>query len=213
VSPDNNEHLWCQSYVDLTCYKTSFNDPNSKKYVNWPGAESQAPLLPAYPPGSYNSNLVKLLRAGHKNVVMTKEEMDKICCWIDLFVPFKGSYTESVKASYEVTDYNYWEGNRRIAQKEDSTNVAEFIKVGQPNGSATGITKPGPSNLAKPSGNHLKTYKILSVGASGRLSGIGFDQQVRVYDVRGALVPLRLQNGRFYAPRVAPGQYVVVPVK
>jgi hypothetical protein len=213
VSPDNNEHLWCQSYVDLTCYKTSFNDPNSKKYVNWPGAESQAPLLPAYPPGSYNSNLVKLLRAGHKNVVMTKEEMDKICCWIDLFVPFKGSYTESVKASYEVTDYNYWEGNRRIAQKEDSTNVAEFIKVGQPNGSATGITKPGPSNLAKPSGNHLKTYKILSVGASGRLSGIGFDQQVRIYDVRGALVPLRLQNGRFYAPRVAPGQYVVVPVK
>jgi hypothetical protein len=144
---------------------------------------------------------------------MSNEEMEKICCWIDLFVPFKGSYTECVRS--EVADYNYWEGNRRIAQEEDSTIVAEFIKAGQPNGSMTGIAKPGPSSfqMTNPSGKQSKIYKILSVGASGRVSGAGFDQQVRVYDVRGALVPLRLQNGRFYAPRLAPGQYVVVHVK
>jgi hypothetical protein len=204
-------HAYNRSYLDLTEYSVPFG---STKWVKWMGAECASPLKPPYPVGAHSSPVVSLLETGHRGCVMTTEEMEKICCWIDLFIPFKGKYAEFLGDSGQASEYNYWANNRKFAEKEDSTNIVQFIQAGQPYGS-TGIANQGPSNFQRttPSGNRSKTYKILSVGASGRLSGTGFDKQVRVYDVRGALVPLQSKNGRFYATRVAPGQYVVVPVK
>jgi len=205
-------HAYYRSYIDLTEYSVNFG---STKWVKWLGAECASPLQQPYPAGAHTSPLVSILEAGHHGVAMTTEEMEKVCCWIDLFIPFKGRYEEFLSDSGEASEYNYWANNRKIAEKEDSTNIAQFINDGQPGGGPTGIAQPGPFSFQKtnPSGNRSKIYKILSVGASGRLSGAGFGEQVRVYDVRGVLVTLRSQNGRLYAPRTAPGQYVVVPVK
>lgn len=33
--------------------------------------------------------------AGHNGVKLSREEMDKLCCWIDLLVPYCGDYTEA----------------------------------------------------------------------------------------------------------------------
>jgi hypothetical protein len=54
-------------------------------------AES-APYLPALTLGSGASKLIQLLRQGHEDVQLTREEMIKISTWIDSNGQFYGSY-------------------------------------------------------------------------------------------------------------------------
>ena len=46
------------------------------------------PVVPAYAWGSPRSRLVDMLRAGHHDVKLTTEEMDRIVTWIDLNAPY-----------------------------------------------------------------------------------------------------------------------------
>jgi hypothetical protein len=135
----------CNSINDTTGYI------GSMKYVKWPGAESAAPLLAPYPIGAHTSPLVSLLEAGHRDDVMTKEEMEKICCWIDLQIPFKGDYAEFLANSRLVSEYNYWANNRKIAEAEDAANIVEFIKDGQPGSGGPIVSgRPGPFDSKEP---------------------------------------------------------------
>ena len=42
--------------------------------------------------GALASPLVLMLRAGHNDVQLSREDMRRICIWIDLNVPFYGVY-------------------------------------------------------------------------------------------------------------------------
>jgi hypothetical protein len=112
VTLNRSAYIYYQSYLDLTSYSSRFG---STKYVKWIGAESAPTLLAPYPDGAHTSPLVSLLEAGHRKVVMTKEEMEKICCWIDLQVPFQGNYTELISDSSSVSQYNIWANHRKTA--------------------------------------------------------------------------------------------------
>ena len=52
-------------------------------------------MLPPYFSGAAKSGLLPLLEQGHHDVELSREELDKIACWIDLNVPYCGDYTES----------------------------------------------------------------------------------------------------------------------
>ncbi len=63
--------------------------------VNWVSPQSSPPMLDPYHAGACKSGLIVLLEKGHNKVALSREEMDKIACWIDLQVPFCGDYLEA----------------------------------------------------------------------------------------------------------------------
>jgi hypothetical protein len=81
--------MWSDSYLALT----QNGQPN--KLVYWLNVQSIPPMLPPYFAGAAKSELITMLEKGHNNVKLTREEMEKLCCWIDLLVPYCGDYTEA----------------------------------------------------------------------------------------------------------------------
>jgi hypothetical protein len=81
------------------------------------------------------------MRGGH--VKLTKEEMDKLCAWIDLCIPYSGHYTEGMKptdsAAY-IARFNKTRGAHQIVEK---ANIESFINDGQ---YQVSVYKPGKKN-------------------------------------------------------------------
>jgi len=83
------KRYWSDSYLALT----QRGKPN--RLVQRLNAQSIPPMLPPYFAGSAKSGLIAMLTTGHNGVKLSREEMDKLCCWIDLLVPYCGDYTEA----------------------------------------------------------------------------------------------------------------------
>ncbi len=67
--------------------------------VNWLHVSSACAMLPPYAYGSTSSPLMDYLEPSHHGVQLTQEEKERVACWIDLNVPFSGSWME----------LNYWD--------------------------------------------------------------------------------------------------------
>lgn len=63
--------------------------------VNWIHPESMAAMLPPCVCGSMQSKLMDYLEPSHYGVRLTDAEQRTVACWIDLAVPFCGSYAEA----------------------------------------------------------------------------------------------------------------------
>ena len=86
---------FAQSYLELTNWGRVCYDHQSK-YLNWiPMAISFPPLLPPYYWGSTKSSLMNYLEPSHYNVQLTDREKQRVACWIDLCVPYCGSFMEA----------------------------------------------------------------------------------------------------------------------
>ena len=96
------------------------------KYLNWIGRWSVPVMIPPYSHGSSLSPLVSLLRKGHEKVKMTREEMDKIACWIDLALPHSGQWTEGMKPEDKKT-YMKVHQKRLDWEKQEALNIREYI--------------------------------------------------------------------------------------
>ncbi|MEI6654501.1 MAG: hypothetical protein WCP45_07010 [Verrucomicrobiota bacterium] len=84
-------------------------------------------MIPPYSHGSSLSPLVALLEKGHAKVTLTREEMDKLSCWIDLALPHSGTWTEGMTPGDEEIYQKVY--NRRLEwKKQDDLNVQEYIK-------------------------------------------------------------------------------------
>ena len=80
-----------QSYVALTA------KGQCTPLVNWIHPVSMATMLPPYACGSTQSKLMDYLEPSHYDVQVTDAERRIVACWIDLAVPFCGSYAEANK--------------------------------------------------------------------------------------------------------------------
>ncbi|NLS91430.1 MAG: hypothetical protein GXX96_04505 [Planctomycetaceae bacterium] len=67
--------------------------------INWLHVSSACAMLPPYAYGSASSPLMNYLEPSHYGVQLTQEEKERVACWIDLNVPFAGSWME----------LNYWD--------------------------------------------------------------------------------------------------------
>ena len=67
--------------------------------INWLHVSSACAMLPPYAYGSTSSPLMDYLEPSHYGVRLTPEEKQRVACWIDLNVPFAGSWME----------LNYWD--------------------------------------------------------------------------------------------------------
>jgi hypothetical protein len=101
----------------------------TSKYLNWIGRWSVPVMIPPYSHGSSRSPLISMLEAGHQNVTMTREEMDKISCWIDLALPHSGEWTEGMKPEDKDTYMRVY--RKRIeGEKVEARNIRQYIKSG-----------------------------------------------------------------------------------
>lgn len=107
VTGGRGQREWPASYLALT--GTTLNGAsagkNSRKILNWISTQSRPTMLPPYHAGSAKSEIVTMLRSGHpsssvapaatsEKTTLSREELDKLCAWIDLAVPLCGDYVE-----------------------------------------------------------------------------------------------------------------------
>jgi hypothetical protein len=72
-------------------FNVSYHELWQKKYIQAIGA-GPADIQPPYAWGAQASRLVKVLRAGHNDIRLTREDLDRIVTWIDLNAPYYPSY-------------------------------------------------------------------------------------------------------------------------
>ena len=75
---------------DIT-FNTSYNELWRKGYTSAVGA-GPAQIQQAYSWGSHASKLIKTLRAGHHDVKLTAQEMERLTTWIDINAPYYSRY-------------------------------------------------------------------------------------------------------------------------
>jgi hypothetical protein len=86
---EQSKRYWSDSYLAL-CQSGRPNE-----IAQWLNVQSIPPMLPPYFAGSARSGLISMLAGGHGGVKLSRQEMDKLRCWIDLLVPYCGDYTEA----------------------------------------------------------------------------------------------------------------------
>ncbi|MBT3198299.1 MAG: hypothetical protein HN350_00115 [Phycisphaerales bacterium] len=109
---------WSDSYLVLT----RKGRPNN--IVNWLNVQSIPPMLPPYFAGACKSSLMTQLRKGHNNVKLSREELDKIACWIDLLVPYCGDYMEAnAWPESGVKKYEHFLKKRKAMEAIEQQNI------------------------------------------------------------------------------------------
>ncbi len=126
VTGRTSRRIWAESYLMLTrADKKEIGHPS--ELVNWLNVQSVPTLLPPYHRGACKSRLVSLLKEGHHEVELSREEMDKIACWIDLLVPFCGDYAEA--ANWSKNDQDRYERLLKKRRAMESLDRASREKL------------------------------------------------------------------------------------
>jgi hypothetical protein len=101
------------------------------RVVNWIGSQSVPTPLPPYAAGAGRSELFPLLAAGHYGVALSQEELDKLACWIDLFVPYCGDYLEANAWTKEEKErYERFVAKRKRMEALEQENVQDWLSAG-----------------------------------------------------------------------------------
>ena len=102
------------------------------RLVSWITAQSAPPMLPPASAGSIRSGLYDMLARGHAGVELTREELDKIACWIDLGIPYCGDYLEAGAWSPEAkAEYAYYQHKRDRMAAIEKQNIEALIRFQQ----------------------------------------------------------------------------------
>lgn len=126
---------WSDAYLNLTLASPANGDESVGAYggafdgrmVNWIGSQSIPTLLPPYSAGACRSELFPLLAGGHHGVTLSREELDKLACWIDLFVPYCGDYFEAhAWSNAELAKYERYLAKRKRMEAIEQGNLAEL---------------------------------------------------------------------------------------
>ena len=127
---------WSDSYLNLTQAQPADNDWDRGSFagtydgrvVNWIGSQSIPAPLPPRMAGACRSGLIRLLEQGHHQVRLSREEMDKVACWIDLYVPYCGDYTEAnAWTPGELKVYQRYLEKRKRMEQEERANIGEVL--------------------------------------------------------------------------------------
>ena len=112
-----------ESYLNLT--------QNGKRnaIVYWMDVQSAPPMLPPYYAGAAKSQLITMFDEGnrseaHKDVAISDPERRLLALWIDLLIPFAGSYTERHHWTPEQqAEYAYYQMKRDTMAEIEQENI------------------------------------------------------------------------------------------
>jgi hypothetical protein len=129
---------WSDGYLLLTeavvtpDSAAAFEGNCQGRLVNWIGAQSVPEPLPPHSGGATRSGLLPLLEKGHKGVQLSREELDKIACWIDLLVPYCGDYLEAnAWTEDEQKKYEHYAQKRHRMEALDQENIDAMLGRGE----------------------------------------------------------------------------------
>ena len=112
------KRVWSDSYLALT----RKGKPN--EIVNWLNVQSVPPMLEPYSFGACKSKLMVMLENNHNGVKLSKEELEKIACWIDMLVPYCGDYTEAnAWSEKEMQKHKKFMEKRKAMEELDAESI------------------------------------------------------------------------------------------
>jgi hypothetical protein len=129
---------WSDAYLILTQAAAASADEVFKgdcqgRIVKWISAQSVPELLPPYSAGAARSELLTLLEQGHQGVKLSREELDKIACWIDLLVPYCGDYREAnAWTEDEMKKHERYAEKRRQMEEVEQQNIDALLGKREP---------------------------------------------------------------------------------
>jgi hypothetical protein len=135
---------WSDAYLILTQATAASADEVFKgncqgRMVKWISAQSVPELLPPYSAGAARSELLTLLDKGHQGVKLSRKELDKIACWIDLLVPYCGDYREAnAWTEEEMKKHERYAEKRRQMEEVEQQNIDALLGKTEP------ARRPGP---------------------------------------------------------------------
>ncbi|HPA17839.1 MAG TPA: hypothetical protein PLU30_08820 [Verrucomicrobiae bacterium] len=104
------KRAYTQSYVTIT---TSGN-PDNNPWMTWLKPRSRAVILPPYHTGASRSRIMDYLEPAHYGVKVGESEKRTFACWLDLLIPFCGSYAQhNTWTDAEKAEYGYFQEKRR----------------------------------------------------------------------------------------------------
>jgi hypothetical protein len=92
---------WTESYISLLQAARKGQGrkrvyyAESNNFIHWISPQSGPAVMKPYSFGAARSPMLEMVRRGHNKVALSREELEKLACWIDLAVPFCGEYTEA----------------------------------------------------------------------------------------------------------------------
>ena len=126
---------WSDAYLTLTrasrdgdhAMRTPFRGQPEGRIVNWLGVQSPPTPVPPNTGGSSKSGLLTLLESGHGKARLSREELEKLACWIDLLVPYCGDYAESNTWSpRENAKFQRFSDKRKRMDEADTATLREM---------------------------------------------------------------------------------------
>ncbi|MDR2706256.1 MAG: hypothetical protein LBC02_10800 [Planctomycetaceae bacterium] len=125
LSDDNYKRAFTQSYLALT--NNGFL--KGSRYIQWLEVRSRAEMIPPYHTGSAKSPLMKYLEPNHYGVHVSDTEKRTIACWIDLLIPFCGSYPQAnLWTERDKNEYLYFIQKRRFFAEQELRNVKKKLE-------------------------------------------------------------------------------------
>jgi len=171
-----------RSYTTLT--QPTRDGENIGKYVQWIHNRSKPTRINPYSFGSHTSTLITMLENGHNKVSLSKEEMEKLCCWIDLNVPYAGSYTEGMDQKSR-KKYEKYEQIREFYEQIDRQNVESFRMV-QTN---TLWDQTPTYTQHKAPTSPTQSKRLVTINGNGKANLLNQKiQKAALYDTRGRLI-------------------------
>jgi hypothetical protein len=118
------KRAYTQSYVTIT---TSGN-PDKNPWMTWLKPRSRTGPLPPYHTGSSKSRIMDCFEPAHYGVKVTENEKRTFACWLDLLVPFCGSYAQhNTWTEAEKAEYGYFQEKRRIYAAAELESVRRAL--------------------------------------------------------------------------------------
>ncbi|MBR5161720.1 MAG: hypothetical protein IKW80_08840, partial [Thermoguttaceae bacterium] len=141
VEDEQAKRIWTRSYLNLTASQLRINDDKKVYYGrqtdvnNWLCVQEAPPMLKPYHAGSIKSRLSFQFDGDnpHGDVKLSQEEKDKINAWIDLLVPFCGTYEEANNwDDNDKTIAAYQQAKRDASDQLNSENFAAWLQSQTP---------------------------------------------------------------------------------
>ena len=135
---------WSDAYLTLTLSHPSqtengvlaFLGDSDGRVVNWISSQSVPEMLPPFSGGSTRSGLLPLLEKGHYSVKLSREDFEKIACWIDLVVPFCGDFLEAnTWTPEEMEKFERYAAKRQHMHEVEQANIRDLLRNPRPTSS------------------------------------------------------------------------------
>jgi hypothetical protein len=132
------KRYWSRAYLALTLSEPTeyyeaagaFIGVFDGRMVNWIGSQSVPAPLPPFAAGACQSELLVLLQGDHYGVKLSRADLDKLACWMDLLVPFCGDYFEANAWTVEEREkYESYLAKRRRMEALEGQSIQPLLRA------------------------------------------------------------------------------------